>query len=445
MIKNSVILLLAFASAFLPRVLDAVGFPSVVNFAHFVFIPLAGIFTFLQIRSKIRVQMALELLTALLILLAIVIFSALLNKAGVVNVFLDFMLRAEWFIFLLAMISITPTEKSLRRLRFWFLSFAFINIFFAFVQKFILRWGEGRPAAGDFITGVFLGQGAGCDVSSGVSIIFAIYYFTSSKKSPLWIRIAVAVFAIIHLFITDAKSHLLVFLVALILVMLTKLKLTNKSITLFLKYLVLAILFLGGIHLASQTVAPSLLAFSREDQMQDGLDLKFSIFSIVTSHYQSPLNLLFGLGPGHTVGRLGGWILRDYASLLEPLGVTKFPASQEAWDAVWSTWIGPRSRLWSPFFGWAGIWGDWGLFGLAAFIYVMFVAWRRFCVDDACRVILMSVAVFGFIFTQMEEPGYVISVAAILGLRWQEVQLTKQSRDRQLQLIYNSNPQLELN
>ncbi|PLZ56700.1 hypothetical protein CBP15_06790, partial [Fischerella thermalis WC442] len=114
MVKNSVILLLAFASAFLPRVLDAVGFPSVVNFAHFVFIPLAGIFTFLQIRSKIRVQMALELLTALLILLAIVIFSALLNKAGVVNVFLDYMLRAEWFIFLLAMISITPTEKSLR-------------------------------------------------------------------------------------------------------------------------------------------------------------------------------------------------------------------------------------------------------------------------------------------------------------------------------------------
>ncbi len=57
----------------------------------------------------------------------------------------------------------------------------------------------------------------------------------------------------------------------------------------------------------------------------------------------------------------------------------------------------------------------------------------------------MSVAVFGFIFTQMEEPGYVISVAAILGLRWQEVQLTKRSRDRQLQLIYNSNPQLELN
>jgi len=32
----------------------------------------------------------------------------------------------------------------------------------------------------------------------------------------------------------------------------------------------------------------------------------------------------------------------------------------------------------------------------------------------------------GFIFTQMEEPGFMLSIAFILGLAWQERQLKKQ-------------------
>lgn len=423
MIKNSVILLLAFASAFLPRLLDAVGFPSIINFAHLGLVPLAGLYIVVQTQSRIRVSRVLEMLGALFVLFTIVVVSSLVNKAGIINLFIDFLLRAEWFIFLLAMISIKPSEKSLQRLRFWFLSFAFTNIFFAFTQKFVLRWGEGRPAPGDYITGVFLGQGAGCDVSSGVSTIFAIYYFSTAKKTPLWIRIGVVVAAIIHIFITDAKSHFLIFLISFCLLMLTKLKLNIKSITSFAKYGLLVVVFLGVIYVASNTVAPGLRTFSQQQQIDDGLTLKFSVFSIIPYYNKTPLNWLFGLGPGHTVGRLGGWFLRDYAALLDPLGATTSPVSQEVWDAVWSSWIGPRSRLWSPFFGWAGIWGDWGLLGLAAFLFVMYIAWRRFCVDDSCKLILLSVGIFGLIFTQMEEPGYVISVAAIIGLRWQEFQI----------------------
>jgi hypothetical protein len=423
MLKNSVILVLAFASAFLPRLLDAVGFPALVNFVHLILIPLISFYIITKTHSRVRVNRVLEMLAGLLVLFTIVVASALLNKAGLINVLLDFLLRAEWFIFMLALISINPSPKSLKYLRFWFLSFAFINILFAYVQKFILRWDAGKLAGGDYITGVFLGQGAGCDVSSGVSIIFAIYYFTSSRKTPLWIRIAVCVAAIIHIFITDAKSHLLVFLIAFFFLMLTKLKLSIQGITEVAKYGIISTIFLGGIYVASQTVARSLLIFASDDKMRDGFSLKSCVFSIIPSHYQSVANWFLGLGPGHTVGRLGGWFIKDYSDLLAPLGATKSPVSQQVWDAVWSTWIGPRSRLWSPFFGWAGIWGDWGLLGLAAFLFVMFIAWRRFCVDDASKLILLSVASFGLIFTQMEEPGYVISVATIIGLKWQEAQM----------------------
>jgi hypothetical protein len=36
---------------------------------------------------------------------------------------------------------------------------------------------------------------------------------------------------------------------------------------------------------------------------------------------------------------------------------------------------------------------------------------------------LLSIGVIGFIFTQMEEPGYMISMAILIGLKWQEKRL----------------------
>ncbi|MCX7593398.1 MAG: hypothetical protein N2235_06505 [Fischerella sp.] len=428
LIKNSFLLLLAFASAFFVRVLTSVGIPSLINFAHFILIPAVAVYMVVQTRTKIRVYAVLDLLAGLMIMLAVVIASAMLNKAGIINIFIDYLLRAEWLIFLLAIISVTPSEKSLTTLRYSLLSFAFINLLFAYVQKFILRWGEGMPASGDYITGVFVGQGAGCDVSSGVSVIFAIYYFFNSngRKTNLWIKIAVVLAAIIHLFITDAKSSFIIFLVSLAILMLTKIKLNSKSITLLIQYALILIVFLGILYWAAHTVAPGLLGFSDPSQRQDGFDLKFSVFSIFPSFYKSALNRLLGLGPGHTVGRLGGWMLRDYADLLEPLGATTHPASQAVWDEVRSTWIGERSRLWSPFFGWAGIWGDWGLLGVASYLYLLFIVWRRFCINDASKWILLSIPIFACIFTQTEEPGYVLSVAAILGLQWQEYQMEQQ-------------------
>ncbi|MEM7555692.1 MAG: hypothetical protein AAF378_16645 [Cyanobacteria bacterium P01_A01_bin.84] len=425
-IKNSILLIIAFVSAFFPRVLSGIGFPAPINFVHLIFVPAIALYIVSQTKTKARIYAVFDLLTGLMILLGVVIASALFNHAGIINVFLDYILRAEWFIFLLIMVSINPSKESLNKIRFSLMSFAFINILFAFTQKFILRWGEGKPAPGDYITGVFLGQGAGCDVSSGVSIIFALYYFSTAKKSPLWIRISVIVAAVVHIFITDAKSHFIIFLVSLAIVMVTKLNFNIKTITLFAQYLILFALFLGGLYWAAHTVAPGLLTFSEPELIQDGIDLKLSVFSIIPSFYKSSINVLFGLGPGHTIGRLGAWILRDYEDLLSPLGATTSPTSQAVWDAFNATWIGARSRLWSPFFGWAGIWGDWGILGLICFGYVLFIIWRRFCVDDICKIILLSVVIFGFIFTQMEEPGYVISVAAIIGLRWQEEQRSKE-------------------
>jgi hypothetical protein len=148
--------------------------------------------------------------------------------------------------------------------------------------------------------------------------------------------------------------------------------------------------------------------------------LKTSSIRIVLSYIDSPLDWLFGLGPGHTVGRLGGWMLRRYGDLLLPFGATIHPASNDTWLAVDRSWLGYQSSFFSPLFGWAGIWGDLGFLGLGTYLYLWFLVWRQLGQDDFTRFLVLTIFVHGFIFTQLEEPGYMLFVACLIGLRWQE-------------------------
>ena len=144
---------------------------------------------------------------------------------------------------------------------------------------------------------------------------------------------------------------------------------------------------------------------------------------IIPTYFHTPLNHFFGLGPGHTVTRLGGWMLKKYAPLLTPLGVTIHPASDEVFRIVSEGWIAQESTIFFPLFTWAGMWGDIGLVGLASYLYMGYVLWRRVCVDDFGKFMILSTAILGFILTQMEEPGHMLTVACLLALRWHDRQL----------------------
>jgi hypothetical protein len=151
--------------------------------------------------------------------------------------------------------------------------------------------------------------------------------------------------------------------------------------------------------------------------------IKFIAFHIIPTFYQSPLNWLLGLGPGHTAGRLGGWLLKENWAILGPLGATIHPASQALLGAYYGSWLALESTMFCPLFGWAGIWGDLGFAGLFAYLLLGLIVWRYVCVDNLSRFLLLSVAAFGFIFTQMEEPGYMFYTVTLIGLRWHENRL----------------------
>ena len=141
------------------------------------------------------------------------------------------------------------------------------------------------------------------------------------------------------------------------------------------------------------------------------------------SKFDSWANWLFGLGPGHTVSRLGAWFLQDYDWILEPLGATTTSIGIRSRNFIDSFWLAYSSSMFSPIFGWLGIWGDIGLVGLGAYFYLAYLIWQHFGLDNSLKITLLSILVMGFIFTQIEEPGYMLSISLLLGIAWHKKRL----------------------
>ena len=158
---------------------------------------------------------------------------------------------------------------------------------------------------------------------------------------------------------------------------------------------------------------------------------KLAAFDIIPTYMNSAWDWLFGLGPGHGVTRLGGWLMPKYYALLSPVGATIHPASAEVFGFIGDEgWVARYSTIFFPLFTWAGIWGDFGFVGLAAYLYLGFIVWTRVCVDDYGKFMVVTTAILGFVLTQMEEPGHMLSLAYLLALRWHERQLANISNRR---------------
>ena len=420
-IKSSILVLLTFATAFFPRVVAAIGVPSIVNFMHFGIITILCGLTLPRTPRKIWSDISNKIGVGLFILLVLIIISAIFNSAGVINVILDFALLCEPFVLMLAIISIPMSQASVKQFRFWMMLFAFIHLFYVYFQYFILRLHTiGGP---DAIKGVFLRQGAGHHVGGAVALTAAVYFFVKFKTISIWTRTFVAIAFTAVIAFSDSKQVVVVFLVSLVVLVFTKLKNFGDA----WRYLALTIIAFCCAFFAGKILFSAPFAYwGNPEIFTKALTAKFSVFPIITSYYDSPLNWLFGLGPGHTIGRLG-WLIPDYIQYLEPLGITSSPVT----EAVFAenntnpfTNVVTGSSMFSLTFSWAGIWGDLGFLGLHAYLYLWFLVWRHLCLDNLSKFLAITVLVFGGIFSWLEEPGYMLFIAILICFQWQEYHLT---------------------
>lgn len=280
-----------------------------------------------------------------------------------INVVLDFLLLAEPFLVLLAIVGICWENITTRQFRGWLFVFSLIHVFFAWFQRLVLGFN------GDDVKGIFLSQGNGHHVGGAVALSAAVYFFVNFPTRSTWQRIAFSSAAIATVIFSDAKQVILVFLISLSLMSLLKLKDVGKA----LLYLAIVVATIGFLLWAADNVFPALKSWTNLDQNRRGLELKFSVFQIIAARYDSPLNWLLGLGPGHTVGRLG-WLLPEYSEYLQPLGATMSTVTEIIWDISQKpgsiTNASTGSSMWSLLFSWAGVWGDLGFLGLGTYLYL---------------------------------------------------------------------------
>ncbi|MBW4477273.1 MAG: hypothetical protein KME54_10420 [Tolypothrix brevis GSE-NOS-MK-07-07A] len=416
-ITKSSLIVIFLASVMFPRVLTALKVPSVVNFLHFVLV----IVLFVWVVPKIRSQVAGKLLVGLMIFLGITIFSAMYNKAGVINVILSFLMLAEPFMMLIAIVSTKLPESSIQKFQFWIFSFVYIHLAFVYFQKFIIN-----PYSPDDIKGIFLKMGAGHHVGGDVALTFGVYFLLSSGVRSLWLRIFVFILCMGNILYADVKQVVIAFLVSWFILILTQMKEIVKAIM----YLGIAIPITIGVLKIINTLYSGIRYISDMEVVTEAFQYKLSVFSIITSFYKSDINWLFGLGPGHTISRLG-WLMKDYLQLLQPLGITGTSVFETVFNAqesyYWSN-SGTGSSMYSLLFSWAGIWGDLGFLGLGVYLYLWFLVWNYICLDKVSKFFLITVFVAGLIFSWMEEPAFMLFVASLIGLQWQKHQAEKSNK-----------------
>ena len=400
--------LVLLAMVFFPRILTAMGAPAALNFAHFA---LAAPFASLAL-PQMREGMAGRVVLSLALLFCVICTSALLNQAGATNAALDFLLLSEPFLFLLLLVSAPMSTQQFTRFRAATLMFAAIHVLLGLFQGL-----SGRTH--DDVKGVFIGQGAGHHVGGAVALATAGYLlFGHGSAGRTILRLGMALGCWMVVVFSDSKQVVAAFVVAMVgVVALRTRDVRSLAVSLALGAGVLAVLW----PLRNEFQVTSML--TEEWRIRGGIEQKASIAPLLASQCDSPANWILGLGPGHTVGRLGSSLL-EYRPLLEPLGATLSPITREAIrlresSEFSSTSSHTGSSVWSPLFFWAGLIGDLGLLGLAVYLCLWVIVWRAICHTALSQLLVLGMFVLGSIFAWLEEPGYMLFNVAIIALEWQ--------------------------
>ena len=396
----------------LPRPLTDFGLPFFVNFLHYPFVLVLYLTTILFPRRTYD-----KFFPGLTILFFVISMSALLNGAGVINVILEFMLLSEPFMILALMTGSLWTPASTKKLTRIILFLMFLHLILAYTQFPMTS----NP---DDVKGLFVAMGAGHHVGGAVALTAAVYFLITSPPKSVFMRLVFPFFLATIVIISDSKQVILVFGLSL-----------GVMGFLAAKYLV-ALKTTQVLRLIKFTIFPAavtliIFPFAVPPEAIErvlsngvlGLEHKLSVFSILWSYNKSVLNTVFGLGPGHTIGRLAE-MLPKYWDMLVGLGATRKPLTAMLVYADYSFWLSAGSTgtsLFSLRYSWPGIWGDLGVAGIVSYGALWVLVWKRFCRDLLSKYFVCNMLIFGLVFAWLEEPAYMGVVAIFIGLRWQAV------------------------
>ena len=398
----------ALIALFLSRVSVGVGGPPALNFVHFpVVLFAAAVASLRPDRSPRRV--ASKLAIGAVLLFTVAVLSAIANGRGLASAIAVWMVFVEPFLLLYAVLRDPPAPAQLR-------FFVRLLIALALLQAPFAIWQALTRGAGDPVQGTFVGQGAGAHVLGVVSLVAVTFLLATKAVSVQWRALALAGLMLTLPLLADAKQALVLFVGAYAITTLLRSPrhwiISAIGTAVLVSIVVTAVKFLPGWGLLANW--PLIV---------DGLTHKLSIATLTSARYDNWLDWLLGIGPGNTVSRIAMMSLRDYAggsSLLAGAGVDASPITARLYATDVASYLarsGTGSSAWSFIFSWAGLWGDLGIAGLTAYLWLAVSVWRSYRPSSArrvnpVRVTILLLGMIAAVYSYLEEPAVTLWAAA---------------------------------
>lgn len=388
-------------SLFVSRILVAIGFPSIINFLHFVFFLFLIIFLVSHTR-KIKKN---NLNIAIVVVAICIFISAIVNFVKPVNTILMLLIILEPFV----IIAITRKWdiNTYVKVENILVILSFLNLLISYFQYFVLGYVD------DAVTGIFIGMGSGAHINGAFSMAIGTYimYCACQKKLKKSI-ISGTVVTILHyavIIMCDNKQSILGYGMGLVVVIL----LSAKNVKNFFKTLLCLVVAIVGVYILSTTVLWKMTNWlSNPENMMLGIDMKFSFIESLKSFRENGLQVLFGFGPGMTLSRVAR-LLPEYGGL-SAFGVTDSSVIEFFKNVYADSWIMQSSSIWTFYFSYASFYGDLGVVGLVAIVSMYIVFYKSFCHKLLPKFLWATILAHGVIFDWLEEPAFVLCYLLII-------------------------------
>ena len=403
----------AVLAASFSRLLVATGFvPAGINYLHFPLALTAAVVATTGGACLHSVARSTAISCGALLFFSFVSWA--LNGGEFLRPPLNWLVFLEPFLIVYALVRTPPPVDKQKLL--WNLALAI-----PIVQFPLALWQGLTGGWGDTVQGTFVGMGAGHHVAGGVALIGSLICVARGlsaaafKGRLAWLLGGALLFVVPIL--SDAKQNIAAFLPALMLLMII-FRIPWTRLVMALPILTLVVLLAFSYYLPLQAVT-SLTTINR------GILAKKQGFSIIASKLSdNPGGWLFGLGPGNSISRVALMGLEAYGKSDSPialLGWSAAPTTREIWAMGYQSWLFYGSSVWSGISSWLGLFGDLGLIGLGIYLWMSWQLWRNLkgphkWEASVAKGVLIMVGILGVMYSWLEEPGFTLIAALIVGL-----------------------------
>ena len=404
----------AVLAAVLSRWFVAIGFvPPVMNFLHF---PLAlGAAFVAATRGTPRSPVARFIGVGSVALLFLSFISWAFNGGEFLQPLLNWLVFLEPFLIVYALVRM-PCSLSQDK----FLWKLLLTI--SFVQFPLALWQAITLGLDDFVQGTFVDMGNGAHVVGAVTLIGILVCAakglsaTALKRRLTWLLGGVLLFIVPVL--ADAKQVIVAFLPALMLIMSIFMQLR------WTRFVIAFSIFASGV-LGILSYYQPLQVLTNWPLISSGILGKVEASAIVVSKISdNPGGWLFGLGPANSVSRVALMGMEDYIKPNSPvsiLGLSAAPTTHEIMAMTSSNWLFASSSVWSGASSWLGLVGDLGLAGLGLYLWMSWKLWqhlkgRHNWKVGVAKAVLVMAGILGAVYSWLEEPGFMLSAALVIGL-----------------------------